>query len=80
DGKLTLNSQNIDIGNAKEELAINYSGTEMNLGFNGKYFVEAIQVMNSNKVKAYINSEKSPCLIEGDDDPGFMTIIMPMKI
>jgi len=80
DGTLTLNSQNIDIGNAKEELAINFHGNEMNLGFNGKYFVEAIQVMNSDKVNAYINSEKSPCLIEGNDDPGFMTIIMPMKI
>lgn len=80
DGKLTLNSQNIDIGNAKEELAIDYTGSEMNLGFNGKYFVEAIQVMNSSKIKAYINSEKSPCLVEGEDDPGFMTIIMPMKI
>jgi len=70
----------MDIGNAKEELEINYSGEPLNLGFNGKYFVEALQVMNSEKIKAYINTEKSPCLIEGDDDPGFTSIIMPMKI
>lgn len=78
--KLTLTSQNMDIGNAKEELPINYIGDTLTLGFNGKYFVEALQVMNSEKIKAYINTEKSPCLIEGDDDPGFMSIIMPMKI
>ena len=77
---LNLTSQNMDIGNAKEELPVNYSGETLTLGFNGKYFVEALQVMNSEKVKAYINTEKSPCLIEGDDDPGFMSIIMPMKI
>ncbi len=70
----------MDIGNAKEELPINYAGDTLTLGFNGKYFVEALQVMNSEKIKAYINNEKSPCLIEGDDDPGFMSIIMPMKI
>lgn len=78
--KLILTSQNMDIGSAKEELPINYNGEELNLGFNGKYFVESLQVMNSTKIKAYINTEKSPCLIEGDDDPGFMSIIMPMKI
>jgi DNA polymerase-3 subunit beta len=77
---LILTSQNMDIGNAKEELPIKYDGEPLNLGFNGKYFVEALQVMTSEKIKAYINSEKSPCLIEGDDDPGFMSIIMPMKI
>jgi DNA polymerase-3 subunit beta len=31
-------------------------------------------------VKAYINSDQSPCLIEGDEDTGFISIIMPMKI
>jgi DNA polymerase-3 subunit beta len=77
---LTLTSQNMDIGSAKEELIINYKGDDLILGFNGKYFVESLQVMNSNKIKAYINNEKSPCLIEGNDDPGFMSIIMPMKI
>ena len=78
--KLTLTSQNMDIGSAKEELLINYTGDDLTLGFNGKYFVEALQVMKSTTIKAYINTERSPCLIEGDDDPGFMSIIMPMKI
>ena len=70
----------MDIGSAREELDIKYSGETLNLGFNGKYFVETLQVMNSEKIKAFIKSEKSPCLIEGDDDPGFMSVIMPMKI
>lgn len=78
--KLTLTSQNMDIGSAKEELLINYDGEELNLGFNGKYFVEALQVMTSEKIKAYINTAKSPCLVEGEDDRGFMSVIMPMKI
>ena len=80
DNKLILTSQNMDIGSAKEEISINYTGETLNLGFNGKYFVESLQVMNSDKIKAYINTEKSPCLIEGDEDPGFTSIIMPMKI
>ena len=78
--RLILSSQNLDIGSAKDELEISYDDQEMQLGFNGKYFIEAIQVMGSEVVKAYINSEESPCLIQGDDDPGYMSVIMPMKI
>ena len=80
ENKLMLSSQNMDIGSAKDELAVNYSGEPMEMGFNCRYFIETLQVMKSDIVKAYINSDQSPCLIEGDDDQGFTSIIMPMKI
>ncbi|MBU2538141.1 MAG: DNA polymerase III subunit beta [Proteobacteria bacterium] len=78
--KLVLSSQSTDIGSAKDEISINYDDSPLKLGFNGKYFVESMQVMSSDTIKAYINSEESPCMIQGDDDPGFISIIMPMKI
>lgn len=78
--KLVLSSQSMDIGSAKDEIAINYDDSPLKLGFNGKYFIETMQVMSSDTIKAYINSEESPCMIQGDDDPGFVSIIMPMKI
>ena len=80
DNKMILSSENMDIGNAKEEKKIDYSGDELLLGFNGRYFVDALQVMKSEKIKSYINSSESPCLIEGEDDSGFLCVIMPMKI
>ncbi len=78
--KLTLASQNMDIGNAKEEIVTTYEGEPMQLGFNGKYFIEALQVMESEKIKVYINSEASPCLLQGEKDRGYLSVIMPMKI
>ena len=77
---LMLSSESMDIGNAKDILKIEYSDETMNLGFNGKYFVEAMQVMSSDNVRAYINSEESPCLLKGVDDEGYISVIMPMKI
>jgi DNA polymerase-3 subunit beta len=77
---LMLSSESMDIGNAKDILKIEYVGETMNLGFNGKYFVEAMQVMSSDNVHAYINSEESPCLLKGVDDKGYISVIMPMKI
>ena len=78
--KITLSSQNMDYGSAREEVPAGYQGETMEIGFNGKYFYEALQVMASDKVKAYINSEESPCLLQGDKDPGYLSVIMPMKL
>jgi len=80
DNKLVLSSQNMDFGNAKDEIEIKYSGETLDLGFNCRYFIDTLQVMRSDMVKAYVNSDQSPCLIEGDEDRGFISIIMPMKI
>ncbi|MBU0482524.1 MAG: DNA polymerase III subunit beta [Proteobacteria bacterium] len=77
---LMLSSESMDIGNAKDILNIDYHGPVMTLGFNGKYFVEAMQVMSSEMIRAYINSEESPCLIKGSDDTGYISVVMPMKI
>ena len=77
---LILSSQNMDYGNATDKLKINYSGDPLNLGFNCRYFIDTLQVMNSESIKAFINYDQSPCLIEADNDQGFLSIIMPMKI
>lgn len=80
ENKIILTSQNMDYGNAKDEIEINYSGKHLELGFNCKYFLDTLLVMKSETIKAHISSEQSPCLIEGNDDKGFTSIIMPMKI
>ena len=80
ENKLKLSSQNADMGNANDELEIENSGEKIDLGFNGRYFIETLQVMNSETVSLFINSEESPCLISGEEDRGFISIIMPMKL
>ncbi|OEU48124.1 MAG: DNA polymerase III subunit beta [Desulfobulbaceae bacterium S3730MH12] len=77
---MILSSQNADLGNAKDEQSISYSGEPLSLGFNCRYFIEALQAMESETVEAYINSNNSPCLMKADDDVGFISIIMPMQL
>ncbi|WP_163335933.1 DNA polymerase III subunit beta [Desulfopila sp. IMCC35008] len=78
--KMILTSQNADLGNAKDEQAISYTGEPLTLGFNCRYFLETLQVMECETVQAYINSNNSPCLIKSEDDKGFISIIMPMQL
>lgn len=78
--RMILSSQNIDLGNATDELKTNYSGDNITLGFNCKYLIDTLNIINGDTIKVYISSDQSPCLIESDDDIGFLSIIMPMKL
>ena len=79
-GKIILSSQSMDIGNAREDIEVEYSGDELKLGFNGKYFIETLSAMKSNIVRIYISSNESPCMILSENDPEFISIIMPMHL
>lgn len=78
--KMTLTSQNADLGNAKDVQSIEYDGDPLTLGFNCRYFLETLQVMECETIDAYINSNNSPCLIKSVEDKGFTSIIMPMQL
>jgi DNA polymerase-3 subunit beta len=78
--KMILSSQNADLGNAKDEQAIIYDGESLTLGFNCRYFIETLQVMECETVEAYINTNASPCLMKSEEDKGFISIIMPMQL
>lgn len=77
---IILTSQNADFGSAKDDMEVEYSGDPLTLGFNCRYFIDALQVMEGEIIEACINSDESPCLISSDDDEGFLSIIMPMKL
>lgn len=78
--KMILSSQNADIGNAKDQQTIVYTGEPLTLGFNCRYFIDTLQAMECETVEAYINSNNSPCLMKSIDDTGFVSIIMPMQL
>jgi len=80
DEKMILSSQNANIGNAKDEQPIIYDGKPLTLGFNCRFFIETLQVMECDTVDAYINSNNSPCLLKSDFDEGFLSIIMPIQL
>jgi DNA polymerase-3 subunit beta len=80
DNKMILTSQNADFGSAKDEIDVEYTGEPLSLGFNCRYFIESLQVMEGSTVTASINNQESPCMITSDDDVGFLSIIMPMKL
>ncbi len=80
DNTMVLTSQNADFGSARDELSVEYSGAPLSLGFNCRYFIDTLQVMEAETIQAAISSDDSPCLITSEEDEGFLSIIMPMKL
>jgi len=73
-------SVNPDLGNAEEKIEIKYEGEPMEMGFNPRYFIDALQPMESEVLQLLIKDQTSPCLITGDRDDGFLGLIMPMRV
>jgi len=78
--KLQLVSVNPEIGDAQEVIEVEYRDEKSEAGFNPRYFIEALQVMQSETVEIGFVDDSSPCLIRGDEDLGFLALIMPMRI
>jgi DNA polymerase-3 subunit beta len=77
---LELVSINPDLGDAQENLRVEYKGESLELGFNARYFIDVLQVMGSDVVELGVIDNSSPCVITGKNDKGFLGLIMPMRL
>jgi len=85
--KITLENNNIelisvnpDLGDAQENLEVEYSGERLEMGFNSRYFIDVLQAMESDIVELGFIDNSSPCLITGNEDKGFLGLVMPMRL
>lgn len=79
-GKLEINSTNPEIGESKEDMTIDYTGESLQLAFNPRFFIEALNVIEDDEVVVNICDEKKPCLVEGVNEKNFLSAIMPMRV
>lgn len=80
DGNLEIQSVNPDLGDAKESLSLDYKEGKLEIGFNARFFIDALQVMESETIVLDLSDSVSPAILSGPKDPGFMALIMPMKL
>lgn len=79
-GGMTLFSSNPDYGEATEELVARYEGEVLHTGFNARYLLDALSVMDGESVSLQMDTALSPCLIQEPESPGFRCVVMPIKI
>ena len=80
DGKLLISSNNPDLGDASEELDIDYAGDMLTLGFNARYLLDALGALKTKEVIFGFQDELSPAQLVPTDDEDCLSVVMPMRV
>ncbi|NKB80876.1 MAG: DNA polymerase III subunit beta [Nitrospirales bacterium] len=77
---ITMFSTNPDLGEAIEEVPATCHGTEFSAGFNARYFLEVLSVMDGETLSIQMDAPLSPCLVKEAENPNFSAVVMPVKV
>lgn len=66
------------IGSMREDLSIDKSGRDMMIGFNPKFLIDALRVIDDERVDLYLLNSKSPCVIKNFEET-YMYLILPVN-
>jgi DNA polymerase-3 subunit beta len=78
--RIILSTNNPEIGEASEELAVEYAGEGIAIGFNSRYLMDVLMSMDREHIAIELNDPLSPCLITEDGDEHYKCVVMPMRV
>lgn len=77
DGNMELKINSF-IGSMNEDIDIVKEGKDILIGFNPKFFIDALRVIDEEEVSLYMVNPKAPCFIK-DDEGKFIYLILPVN-
>lgn len=80
EGNLAISSNNPDLGDAHEDIDIDFSGETLSIGFNARYLLDALGSMHAKEIFLGLQDELSPVKILPTDDEDSFAVVMPMRI
>ena len=66
------------IGSMNEDIDIEKDGKDILIGFNPKFFIDALRVIDEEEVTIYMVNPKAPCFIK-DEDESYIYLILPVN-
>ena len=79
DGELTVSAQTQDVGEATESLPIEFSGEELEIGFNPDFLRDGLEAVGGDTVQLKLINRLRPGLIESPEE-SFWYLIMPIRL
>ena len=73
---LMISSQ---IGSMKDQIAISKEGKDLVIGFNPKFLVDALRVIDEEEVTIYLINSIAPCIIR-DEKSSYLYLILPINV
>ncbi len=87
--KLTIEKKNIhlfssnpEIGEARDNLEVDYKGAELEIGFNSQYLIDFLVSLGAERVRFELKDENSAAVMrpELEEEIKYTYVLMPMKI
>ena len=80
EGQMRLSSNNPDLGDAREELDIDYAGETTSIAFNARYLIDAVSAARSKEIRFGFRDALSPAELSPGDDADALAVVMPMRL
>jgi DNA polymerase-3 subunit beta len=77
---LVITSSNPDVGDAREELDVQFNGDLLEVGFNAKYLLDSLAITRSPEILFSLKDKLSPGIMRGQEEAHHTYVIMPMRI
>ena len=73
--QLNINSQ---MGSMNEEIDIDKEGKDIMIGFNPKFLIDALKVIDDEEISIYLVNPKAPCFIKNEEE-SYIYLILPVN-
>ena len=77
DGNMELKINSV-MGSMNEDIDIEKSGKDLMIGFNPKFMIDALRVIDDEEVELYMVNPKAPCFIKNQEE-SYIYLILPVN-
>jgi DNA polymerase-3 subunit beta len=81
-GKMRFESESPDSGEGFDEVNVDYSGPELTVGFNARYFLDVLSAVDADEIELSVSGELDPAVVRPavETTSSYLSVIMPMRI
>ncbi|KAB0546882.1 DNA polymerase III subunit beta [Pseudomonas argentinensis] len=79
-GLLKIQANNPEQEEAEEEIAVEYNGASLEIGFNVSYLLDVLGVMTTEQVRLILSDSNSSALVQEADNDDSAYVVMPMRL
>ena len=66
------------LGSMQEDIDIEKTGKDIMIGFNPKFLIDALRVIDDEEIDIYLVNPKAPCFIK-DSEEKYIYLILPVN-
>ena len=78
--ELCIQANNPEQEEAREELAIEYNGDELEIAFNVQYLLDVLGVLEGTNTKLILSDSNASILVQETDNQDAVYVVMPMRL